>query len=74
MRLPSTIGLHSRRHIFGLLPSTRRQDRVMSYAEQRVIGFSDAEMFDVVNTVAEYPKFVPWCKEVSPLFGLARHI
>jgi len=38
----------------------------MSYAEQRVIGFSDAEMFDIVNTVAEYPKFVPWCKEVFP--------
>lgn len=22
-------------------------------------------MFDVVNTVAEYPKFVPWCKEAK---------
>jgi len=36
----------------------------MSYAEKRVIGFSNKQIFDVVSTVAEYPRFVPWCKSV----------
>uniref|UniRef100_A0A915EC66 Coenzyme Q-binding protein COQ10 START domain-containing protein n=1 Tax=Ditylenchus dipsaci TaxID=166011 RepID=A0A915EC66_9BILA len=42
--------------------SARRVNRVMSYAEKRVIGFSAEQMFDVVFTVDDYPSFVPWCK------------
>ncbi|KAI1708900.1 polyketide cyclase / dehydrase and lipid transport domain-containing protein [Ditylenchus destructor] len=49
------------RNLWGL-GSAKRQNRVMSYAERRVIGFSAEQMFDVVYTVADYPKFVPWCK------------
>ncbi|CAI5444866.1 unnamed protein product [Caenorhabditis angaria] len=34
----------------------------MAYSEKRLIGFSRAEMFDVVANVTEYHHFVPWCR------------
>ncbi|TKR64454.1 hypothetical protein L596_024981 [Steinernema carpocapsae] len=40
-------------------------DRVMSYSERRLLGFSSEKMFSVVNNVAEYPKFVPWCRQAD---------
>lgn len=45
--------------------AAHREQRVMSYAEKRLLGYSSAQIFDVVNTVVEYPQFVPWCKTVK---------
>uniref|UniRef100_A0AC34Q597 Coenzyme Q-binding protein COQ10 START domain-containing protein n=1 Tax=Panagrolaimus sp. JU765 TaxID=591449 RepID=A0AC34Q597_9BILA len=52
---------HGRRYLFNM-PST---NRTMKYAEKRLIGFSADQMFDVVNTVADYPQFVPYCKKAD---------
>ncbi|KAE9552749.1 hypothetical protein FO519_004066 [Halicephalobus sp. NKZ332] len=52
---------HGHRHIF----NSTSTGRTMSYAEKRVIGFSAEQMFDVVNTVEDYPNFVPWCKKAE---------
>ena len=30
-----------------------------------IFRYSAEQIFDVVNTVAEYPQFVPWCKNVK---------
>uniref|UniRef100_A0A7E4V7Y2 Polyketide_cyc domain-containing protein n=1 Tax=Panagrellus redivivus TaxID=6233 RepID=A0A7E4V7Y2_PANRE len=54
----------SQRQLFDFLTGDK-SDRTMEYAEKRPIGFSAEQMFDVVNTVAEYPEFVPYCKKVD---------
>ncbi|KAH7702153.1 cyclase/dehydrase [Aphelenchoides avenae] len=60
----SVIILAQRRNFFKF-GSAKRENRVMKYAEKRIIGFTPEQMFDVVNTVAEYPKFVPYCSGVQ---------
>lgn len=32
-----------------------------------LVHYSPAEMFDLVNDVAAYPKFLPWCKSAQVL-------
>jgi coenzyme Q-binding protein COQ10 len=32
-----------------------------THAENRVLPFSAAQMFDLVLDVAQYPQFLPWC-------------
>jgi len=34
----------------------------MSHAEKRLVGYSRLQLFDVVDDVAAYEEFVPWCE------------
>jgi len=36
-----------------------------TYEVKRVLNYSDSKIFDLVNNVEEYPKFLPWCKNAS---------
>ena len=36
-----------------------------TYEVKRVLNYSDSKIFDLVNDVEEYPKFLPWCKSAS---------
>ncbi|KAI6204698.1 Coenzyme Q-binding protein COQ10-like protein A, mitochondrial [Aphelenchoides besseyi] len=60
------------RNLFGFGPQMKKS-RVTSYGEQRVIGYTAPQMFDVVHTVAEYPQFVPWCKRAD-VRKINRHV
>jgi ribosome-associated toxin RatA of RatAB toxin-antitoxin module len=30
-----------------------------------VVPYTVAQMFDLVNNLEDYPKFLPWCKDIS---------
>uniref|UniRef100_A0A183BRX5 Polyketide_cyc domain-containing protein n=1 Tax=Globodera pallida TaxID=36090 RepID=A0A183BRX5_GLOPA len=55
-------GLHLMTHLAH--PSTRLRQRGVTYAERRVVGYSAAQMFSIVNDVEQYPQFVNYCTTV----------
>uniref|UniRef100_A0AC35U0E9 C2H2-type domain-containing protein n=2 Tax=Rhabditophanes sp. KR3021 TaxID=114890 RepID=A0AC35U0E9_9BILA len=57
----STLQRHGKRYLFNLTGAANKQ----AYAERRIIGYSADQMYHVVNTVTEYPQFVPWCKKAN---------
>ena len=34
---------------------------MMKHAEQRLLGYRPAQLFDLVADVERYPEFLPWC-------------
>uniref|UniRef100_A0A914P4E8 Coenzyme Q-binding protein COQ10 START domain-containing protein n=1 Tax=Panagrolaimus davidi TaxID=227884 RepID=A0A914P4E8_9BILA len=64
IRYNNVYNITAKRQLFGFGQGTREQ-RVMEYAEKRLIGFTAEQMFDVVNNVSAYPQFVPYCKKAE---------
>ena len=54
-------GNSSRRQLW-LLGTANQEQLIKKYRDQRVVGYSAEQMFDIVNDVEQYPQFVPWCK------------
>src|ERR1700758_3892513 len=49
---------------------------MITHAEQRLLGYSPEQMFDLVADIERYPEFLPWCvgariRERSPALIVA---
>eukprot|EP00731_Ephydatia_muelleri_P007871 Em0004g209a len=40
---------------------------MLEYSEQKVLGFSPAQVYEVVSDVNKYQQFLPWCQESTIL-------
>ncbi|CAF0730559.1 unnamed protein product [Adineta ricciae] len=63
---PISIVSISHRTLFGITPPQPSfpfglQNKTQQYAEQRLLGYTAVEMYEVVVDVQRYREFVPWC-------------
>ncbi|XP_014676428.1 PREDICTED: coenzyme Q-binding protein COQ10 homolog B, mitochondrial-like isoform X2 [Priapulus caudatus] len=69
---PPPPSLCPRRHFFKL-PSLPFGGKRKDYSEQRILGYSMQQMYNVVADVDKYPEFVPWCTDATIANRTSRH-
>src|SRR5258708_11802671 len=42
-------------------PRRERSTRMPTHAEQRVLPYTQQQLFDLVADIERYPEFLPWC-------------
>ncbi|KAM3921220.1 coenzyme Q-binding protein COQ10 homolog B, mitochondrial-like [Leptodactylus fuscus] len=65
--LPSPVHVQTRSFINLAAPFFGGGSKRIDYSESKVLGYSKEQMFDIVANVANYKKFVPWCKSSKVL-------
>ncbi|KAK9720795.1 hypothetical protein K7432_003898 [Basidiobolus ranarum] len=72
----TTLNRSQCRSFFGLPSALNELAKSLSckeYKEQRVLGYSQQQLYDVVSNVNDYHKFLPWCTESTVFTSRPQH-
>ena len=62
------------RTLFSSAQASDQRSAVQFHTEQRTLGYSKEQMFEVVSRVEDYHKFVPWCKKSKVIVRTNDHL